>query len=157
MAFRLVTSGGSVQDAAMINMRASGIVRVGGVVNFSRTAGAGVDRATSASTGTMIFGVSQSYVQGASDAEALVIPFTPGQLWEADCTDAVLTAQIGLRHVLNDDLLVRNTSTDLGAGTTNSAVFRAVAITGLLTGSGKLIGYFRPTETNYPTTDTTFV
>ncbi len=144
MGFRLVSGGGNVIDPAMVNLRASGVIWPGSVVEFSRTGGAGVNIASAASTGTMIFGVSQTYLQGASDVEAVVIPFVPGQLWEADCTDAILTAQIGLRHQLNAGAKeIRNTSTDMGAGNAHSAVFRAVAMVGSTTGSGKLIGYFR--------------
>ena len=157
MAFRLVGSGGDNIEAAVINIRASGVVKAGSVVELSRTAGAGVTPASSSSTVTNIFGVCLDYAQGASDVEVKAIPFASGQLWEADCTDAIVTAQIGLRHVLNDHLFLRNTSTDLGAGTANSAVFRVLAITGATTGSGKVIGIFRHTQAAYPTTDTTFV
>ena len=86
------------------------------------------------------------YAQGASDTVVKIIPFTPGQLWEIDCVNAASTAQIGLRHVLNDASNLRNTATDGGAGNFATAVFRAVAMRGLTTGSGILIGYFRTTE-----------
>lgn len=140
MAFRLVSSGGAVTDPAVVNMRASGVVWSGSVVEFSRTGGAGVNIASAASTQTMIFGVSLGYCQGASDVEVPVIPFVPGQIWEADCTDAATTAQVGLTHLLNAGAKeVRNTATE-AAGVTG--VFRAIAMTGLTTGSGKLVGYF---------------
>lgn len=157
MAFRLVSSGGSVVEPAMINMRCSGTVWPGCVVEFSRTGGAGVNAAAAASTSTTIFGVCLDYAEGASDKEVKVIPFNPGQIWEADCTDAALTAQIGLRHTLNAGaLLVRNTSTDLGAGNAATAVFKAIAMTGSTSGSGKLIGYFRTTEGTYFPSQTTY-
>lgn len=157
MAFRLVSAGGNVIEPAMVNMRASGTVHVGGVVEFSRTGGQGVFPASSSSTSTGIFGIAMDYAQGASDKEVRVVPFVQGQLWEADCVAAALTAQIGLRHVLNDLDLVRNTSTDLGAGNAATAVFKVVAMVGSASGSGKLIGYFRTSEgTVYPS-QTTYV
>lgn len=146
MAFRLVSSKGSVSDAAVINIYASGVVKNGSVVEFSRTGGEGVAPASSSSTTTNIFGVALDYAQGKSDVQVRVVPFVDGQLWEADCVNAASTAQIGLRHVLDDHLFVRNTATDLGAGNVFTAVFRAVAMTGSTSGSGKLIGYFRTQE-----------
>ncbi len=154
MSFRLVQSGGNVIDPAMVNIRCSGVVHVGGVVEFSRTGGAGVYPASSSSTTTNIFGIAMDYAQGASDKEVRIVPFVKGMLWEADCTDVALTAQIGLSHLLNDDLLIRNTSTDYGAGTGCTAVFRAIAMTGSTSGSGKLIGYFKTTDVASPPGDT---
>lgn len=157
MAFRLVTSGGAVIDPAVLNIRASGTVWPGCVIEFSRTGGAGVNAAAAASTSTTLFGICLDYAEGASDKEVKVIPFTPGQLWEADCVAAALTAQVGLRHQLNAGaLLVRNTSTDLGAGNAATAVFRAVSMVGSTSGSGKLIGYFRQSEGTYFPSQTTY-
>jgi len=157
MAFRLVSSGGNVVDPAMVNIRCSGVVWPGSVVEFSRTAGAGVNIASASSTTTNVFGVCMDYAQGASDKEVRIVPFAPGQLWEVDCVNAGLTAQIGLRHQLNvDALLVRNTSTDLGAGNAATAIFRAIAMVGSASGSGKLIGYVRTTEGTYFPSQTTY-
>jgi len=140
MAFTFLRSAGSITEPATINMPASGVIRPNSVVEFSRTGGLGVAPAGANATFTAIFGVALDYVQGASDSFTRVIPFVAGQLWVADCTDAVTTAQVGLRHALNGDLAtIRNTASDV---TTGAGVFRAVAITGLTTGSGKLIGYF---------------
>lgn len=146
MAVRLVKSGGNLTDVSAIDMAASGVVHPGGVVEFSRTGGTGVYPGSSSSTTTNIFGVAMDYAQGASDVIVKVIPFAPGQIYEIDCTDAASTAQVGLRHVLNDHLLLRNTATDMGAGNAFTAVFRAIAVTGATTGSGKLQGYFRTQE-----------
>jgi len=150
MAIRLISSKGSVSDPAALNMRCSGTVWPGSLVSLSRTGGEGVYAGSSTTTTTNIFGICMDYVEGKSDAEVRVIPFTQGQLWEVDCTDAAITAQIGLRHVMNDAKYVRNTSTDLGAGNCFTAVFAAVAMTGSTSGSGKLIGYFRPKELAIP-------
>jgi hypothetical protein len=139
MAIRLVSGGGDVIEASAIGMSASGVIHVGGAVEFSRTGGAGVFPASSSSTFTNIFGVSLSYAQGASDIDARVIPIVPGQLWEIDCVNASTTSQVGLRHALENDLLLRNNATDV---TTALGIFRAVAMTGLTSGSGKLIGEF---------------
>jgi hypothetical protein len=157
MAIRLVRSAGSVNDPAVMNIRCSGTVWPGSLVDFSRTAGQGVIPASSASTTTMVFGVCQDYREGTSDAEVRIIRIDNNQLWEVDCTDAALTAQIGLRHVMNDAKLVRNTSSDLGAGTANTAVFRAVAMVGSTSGSGKLIGYFRANDASFGQNQTTYI
>lgn len=140
MAFTFVRGAGSTHEPATVNIRASGVVRPGMVVEFSRTAGQGVFPAGASTTFTGVFGICLDYAQGASDVEVRVLPIVQGQLYQADCTDAALTAQIGLRHALNaDGVTVRNSSTDL---LTAAGVFRPVAMTGLTTGSGKLIGYF---------------
>lgn len=140
MAIRFVKGAGNVYEPATLNMRCSGTVWPGSAVELSRTGGLGVNIASASTTETMIFGVCMDYKEGASDAEVRVIPFVPGQLWEVDCTDAALTAQIGLRHILNAGAtLIRNTSTDV---TANTGVFRAVAMVGSTSGSGKLIGEF---------------
>lgn len=147
MAFTFSRSAGSVHEPATINMFASGIVRAGGVVELSRVGGVGVVPSGASTSFTAIFGVSLDYAQGGSDTLVRVVPIVQGQLWLADCTDAATTAQIGLRHVLNaSQTEVRNTATDT---LTAAGVFRAVAMVGATTGSGKLLGYFE-TATKMP-------
>lgn len=150
MPFRLVSGEGDVMNASVVNMAASGVLHNGEVVEFSRTGGVGVFPASIASTVTNIFGVvvgggpgNTGYVQGASDVTVDVIPFSPGQLWEADCVNAASTAQVGLRFGLartRGDNALYNIATDSLFAT---AIFRAVAMVGSTTGSGKLLGYFR--------------
>lgn len=143
MAFRLVSSHGDVGDVAAVSMFASGVVHPGEVVEFSRTGGTGVSPAGMNSTVTNIFGVCQEYAQGASDVQVKVIPFSAGQIWEADCIHAASTAQIGLRFGLSrtrGDLGIYNNASD---SVTSTAIFRAVAMVGSTSGSGKLLGYFR--------------
>jgi hypothetical protein len=138
MAFRLVSSGGATVDPAVVNMYASGVVRPGMVVAFSLTGGAGVYPVAATATQSLVFGVCLDYAQGASDVQVKVIPFNPSQIWEADCTDAAITAQIGLLHKVNTTgTEVRNTST---SGTGIESYFRAIAMVGATTGSGKLLG-----------------
>ncbi len=146
MAVRLVTSGGHIVDPVVINMYASGVVQRNSVVELSRTGGAGVFPASSSSTSTGVFGICLDYAQGASDVQVKVIPFASGQIWEVDTVNTVSTAQIGLRHVMNDNLNLRNTATDLGAGNNATGIFRAIAVSSISTGSGKLLGYFRTSE-----------
>ena len=163
MAFRLVSSGGlDIGSPAVVNMRASGVVRPGMVVEFSRTGGVGVTPGTSSSTTTNIFGVCQDYAQGASDVLVRVVPFAPGQIWEADCANSATTAQVGLRHALtavaaSEGLFVHNTGTDLGAGNAHTAIFKALALTGATTGSGKLLGIFRTQEAPIPVNSTVYL
>ena len=154
MAIKLVSSSGSVVDPAAINMYASGTVWPNSVVEFSRTGGVGVNIASANSTNTMIFGVCQSYAQGASDTQVNVIPFASGQLWQVDCVAVATTAQIGIKHVLNADaLLVRNTGTAVETG---KGVFVATAMTGSTSGSGTLIGYFEVIKGVQPDNTSTY-
>ena len=144
MAFEFVRSAGSVHEPAVILMPASGVIHRGGVV-ISDAANYVVSPASSSSTTTNIVGVSMDYAQGASDTFVRVIPFVQGQLWKADCANVITTANILQRHTLVDDSNVRNTAfgttTSLGE-TASTGVFLAYAVTGLSTGSGKLIGTF---------------
>lgn len=154
MPIRFVSSGGATNvSPAVINIRCSGVVHKDGVVDFSRTGGQGVIPAGSSSTNTMIFGVSQGYRVGASDVDVPVIMFVSGQLWEVDCVAAATTAQIGIRHALDYDLYVRNTAAAIETG---KGVFRALAMTGSTSGSGKLIGQFEVLDVVQPDNTTTF-
>lgn len=141
MAFRFVRSAGSVHEPAVVLMAASGVVHPGGVVMMGASDNL-VSPATSASTTTNIIGVSLDYAQGASDVAVRVIPFVQGQLWEADCANAITTAQILTRHQLVNDTVLRNIATLNLGETAGVGIFLSYAITGLTTGSGKLIGTF---------------
>ena len=140
MAFIFSRSGGTITEPAAILMPGSGVIRNGMAVEFSRTGGLGAVPAGASTTFTAIFGIAHDYIQGASDAQVRVTPIVSGQLWLADCTDAATTAQVGLRHALNaTGTEVRNTASDVA---TASGLFRAVAVVGATTGSGKLLGFF---------------
>lgn len=145
MAFRFVRSAGSVHEPAVILMYASGVVHPGGVViQDASLANVSPATATGATT-TNIFGVSLDYAQGASDTQVRVIPFVPGQLWEADCVNSISTLNILTRHVLATDTLLRNTTGGTANGTSETAsvgIFLGLGVTGLTTGSGKIIGTF---------------
>lgn len=139
MAFRLVSSGGSVQDPAVVNMQASGTIWTNSVV-VRDVATNVVSAAASSSTTTNVVGVSLDYVQGASDTYVRVIPFVPGQLWEADTVGAITTSQVLLRHTLYNSLLVNNITNTYETAATG--IFLAYAVTGSTSGSGKIIGTF---------------
>jgi len=145
MAFKLISSGGSVSDAAVVNMPCSGTVWPGGVVDLLRTGGQGVSAASGVSSSTMVFGVSLDYVQGKSDAYAKVIPFNKAQLWAADCYNSALTSHVGIRHIVRTtgtdakSRFLENTATDAKADA--YGVFVALAVDTSI-GSGKLIGRF---------------
>ena len=149
MAFKLVRSAGSVQDPAVINLPASGTIRANSVVIFDTdndgyATGYSVSPATTAlATGSAIIGVSVDGVAGKSDAFVKVIPFVPGQLWEADVLNVINTAQVLKRHQLYDLSTVQNTSYDQSEKLTG--VFFCYAISGASTGSAKLIGEFLKT------------
>ena len=145
MAFRLVRGVGSNQDPAVLEMYASGVVRPGMAVNIDRAGSGVVSVASAASRITNIFGVCLDYVQGASEIQVRVIPFIPGQLWEADCISAASTAQIGFKHALSSasgaseiGMRVINTNYDLTAA---GGVFLQLGVTNS-SGSGKILGEF---------------
>lgn len=145
MAFRLVNSGGSVIDPAMVSIYASGVVRPGMVVDFSRTGGQGAIPGSSGSTFTTIIGVCLDYAQGGSDVKVRVIPFVQGQIWEADCVNTVDTSIIGFRQELYNvagaqkgSYLANSTYNNSGA----AGIFMVWDITGATTGSGKVLGEF---------------
>ncbi len=144
MAFRLVTGGGNVIDVAMINMRCSGTIWPGGVVDLLPTSGLGVQAAGAASNQTTIFGVALDYREGASDAETRVIPFVPGQIWEAfDCARVAATAHINFKNILLDSTHLNL----IGADTPGlNGIFEVLAVTSLSTASGRVLGRF----TNFP-------
>lgn len=142
MGFRLVSGAGDVSDAAAINLAASGTITPNAAVDLVRggTGGSLVAPSGTASSTTLVFGVGLDYVQGASDTFTRVVPFLPEQLWEVDCANATVTAQVGLRHILSAARgFVHNTSTDVTGAT---GVFLALSASSLTTGSGKLIGRF---------------
>lgn len=143
MSFRLVSSAGDIADPAMINLPCSGVINANTAVDLIRAASAGTGNAVSpsgtSSTTTMIFGVGLDYIQGASDVYTRVVPFLPEQIWEVDCANATVTAQIGVTHALSASRgFVHNT----GSSATTTGVFLALGASSLTTGSGKLIGRF---------------
>lgn len=144
MAFRFIRGAGNSVEPAVVTLAASGTIWPGCLVDFVRSGqgGAVVAASSETSTGTMVFGVAMNYIQGASDTYIDVIPVTDSQLWEADCTNAASTAQIGLRHAIsalaaNKSRFVHNTATDVSTGVSQ---FLALAMVGSTSGSGKLIG-----------------
>lgn len=143
MGFRLVRSAGSVQDPVAVNMQASGTIYANSVVIRDGATGMVATAASTGMTTTNIVGIALDYVQGASDVETRVIPFVPGQVWEADTVNAVTTANVGIRHTLSDSLRVRNI-TNLYE-TASTGIFYAFAITGSTSGSGRILGTFLQT------------
>jgi hypothetical protein len=139
MAFRLVNGIGNVNDPAMMNMRASGVVHPGGVVDFGITGGEGVSPAASTSSQSYVFGVAMEYAQGASDVKVNVIPFCDGQIWEADCNRAAATAHINIKHKLLDDKILDLNGTDQDGV---NGVFEVLDVVSTGTGSGKVLGRF---------------
>lgn len=158
MAFKFIRGMGSNVDVAAMMLTASGVIRGGQPVDFVRsgTGGAVVAPTTSSSTTTMVFGIANTYAQGASDTQVEVYPFVRGMLLEVDCANAASTAQVGLRHALSnsDRGVVHNTASDVSGAT---GIFTALAMTGLTTGSGKLIGYLNVNHQLISVTDTTFL
>ena len=149
MSFRFVRGNGVDANPVAVSLPASGVVRAGHGVEWLRngTGGAVVGPVGTSTTSTMVFGVAQGYAQGASDTFVPVIPFSADQLWEVDCANAASTAQLGIRHAFGAERgTIHNTATDIGAAaavaTRATGVFLALAMTGLTTGSGKLIGKF---------------
>ena len=156
MSFKLVQSGGSVTDAAFINVTGSGTIHSGECVDWTRDADYLVAPSTSASTSTMVFGIGQSYIQGESDSFVKVVPFASGQLWQADCANVATTGQIGVRQALSasDRTYIHNQETDNVDGT---GVFLPLYMTGSTSGSGKLIGRFIYTDDIVGQNSSTFI
>ena|SRR3990167_9908871 len=140
MAFRFVSGKGTVADPAAVMMYASGVVHPGGVVLFDAATSAVSPATATGATTTNIFGVSLDYAQGASDTQVRVIPFAPGQLWEADCANAISTANILLRHTLATDTVLRNVVTL--SETASTGIFLVYNVVGSTSGSGKVVGTF---------------
>lgn len=141
--FRFVPQkGNAIIPPTFISVFASGTVHRGGVVRF-REASNLVSPASSGSTHTNILGIALDYVQGASDTKSRVIPFVPGQLWEADCLNVMTTNMLFIRHALNDDLSINNTTSDVANPT---GVFIAYSFPDYVftatSNSAKVIGEF---------------
>ena len=140
MAFRLVSSGGNVNDPAMVNMYCSGVVWPGHVVQYdTAAAGTGVSIGASTTTGTNAIGICLDYAQGASDKMVRVVPFTQDQIWEADVNATISTAYIFLRHQLYDSGSVNMTTYNHSGA---AGIFFVYNMTGAATGSGKVLGRF---------------
>lgn len=145
MAIRFVRGAGNSVEPAVISLYASGVIHANSVVivdSGANAAGIAVSGniAGTGITTTNAFGVSLDYVQGASDTQVRVIPFVQGQIWEVDAANAILTTSVGLRLQMASDLVVRNTGSV--SESVSTGVFLCLGVTGLTTGSGKLIGTF---------------
>ena len=143
MAFKLVSSGGNVNDPVLVNLRSSGTITPNAPVEIVLgTTGAVVGPAGVATTRTTIFGVALDY-RGDSvgdDYYTRVIRFSPEQIWECDTANATATAQIGVRMQLSAARgFIHNQATDDGGVT---RVFFVTGIVGSTSGSGKLLGHF---------------
>lgn len=142
MAFKFHRSAGSVHEPAVINLPGSGVIKPNSVVIFDVTEGNVSAAATTTATGSSIVGVSLDYIQGVNEPTSFVrvIPFVPGQLWEADVLNVINTAQLMKRFRLYDSVTVENTSYDQSLHI--NGVFFCYAISGASSGSAKVIGEF---------------
>lgn len=128
--FRFVRQQGNVSFAPnFVTAYASGTIQRGSVVEFNRTNNR-VEPASSATTYTTVFGISLDYAEGASDTQVRVVPFAQGQLWQADCANAITTAQLFIRHALSNSLNLNNTATD---STSAKQIFLAHSVSRTLT------------------------
>lgn len=147
MAFKFHRSAGSVHEPAVLNLPGSGVIKPNSVVIFDvDNTSAGASNVSAASltgaTTTNIVGVSLDYIQGKNEPTSFVrvIPFVPGQLWEADVLNVITTAQLMKRFRLYDSVTVENTSYDQTLSV--NGVFWCYAISGASSGSAKVIGEF---------------
>ena len=141
MAFRFVRQKGSMTATPVfITVYGSGTIPRGSVVEFSRINNR-VEPASKNTTYTTIFGISLDYIEGATqDALATkirVIPFIPGQLWEADTAAAASTAMLFIKQRLSDRNTLDNSITDIN---TASGIFISYMISPNAT--NKVIGEF---------------
>ena len=96
--------------------------------------------ATSASTTALIrFVAQEALVSTASATKIRAILIEPGQIWEADCTNATLATQLFIRQALTDAATVNNSTTDTAGAT---GVFEPYQLIGA-TGDKKLRGSLR--------------
>ena len=142
MAFKLVSAGGVAIEAAVLNLPGSGVIKPNSVVIFDVSSNAVSVAATTTATGTNIIGVSLDYIQGKNEPTSFVrvIPFVPGQVWEADALNVINTAQLMNRFRLYDSVTVENTSYDQSLSITG--VFHCLGISGASSGSAKVLGTF---------------
>lgn len=155
MAFKFIRSAGSVHEPAVISLPGSGVISPNSVVVFDVNADNVSMAATlTGATSTNIIGVSLDYIQGANEITSFVrvIPFVPGQLWEADVQNAIATVQVMKRFRVIDGVRVENTSYDQSLSITG--VFFCLGISGASTGSAKLIGEFLRTPGRHTTNST---
>lgn len=151
MSFKLVSGAGNVQDVAVVNLPASGVIRPNSVVIFDADSLSVSPASSTLATGTAIIGVALDYVQGLSDAFTRVILFNDNQLWEGDVLNVISTVQVLKRFRLYDSVTVENTSYDQSLSITG--VFQCLAVSGASSGSAKVIGRFM--KLNRATTNST--
>lgn len=149
MAIKLVGSAGAATSPSMLDLPASGVIWKDSVVVYDAAANV-VSMAAAGAPCTAIIGVSQKYVQGASDTFIPVILFDDSQIWEVDCVSAAATTQLLLRHILDSGVRVENISSV--SESASAGVFFALAISGSTSGSGKLLGKFLRRTQIYPST-----
>ena len=75
-----------------------------------------LERATSATTVADMFGVCYQ-TRVTADTEVVVVPFSPGQVWEAELNSNSSSSETGERMALTDHDTLNNTSTDITATT----------------------------------------
>ncbi len=106
-----------------------------------------LERATSSTTAADMFGVCME-IQTAADTTVIVVPFSPGQIWEADLASNSSTSETGERMELTDHDTLNNTSTEItattgtfvqlapvGTNTDNKALVMALGPVGVTTAS----------------------
>ena len=142
MAFKFISSGGLVAEPAVLNLPGSGVIKPNSVVIFDTSTNAVSAASITLATGTSIIGVSLDYIQGKNEPTSFVrvVPFVPGQVWEADVLNVINTAQLLQRFRLYDSVTVENTSYDQSLSITG--VFHCLAISGASSGSAKVLGTF---------------
>lgn len=158
MAFTLRRSAGTITEPVVVELFASGVVRPGMAVEFTRgtvTTQGFIAPASSSTTTTSIFGVCLDYAQGASDVLVRVIPFVSGQIWAADAANAISTLSIGKKQQLygSNSVLINNNAYD---HTGLAGVFLCIGISGATTGSAQLLGEFLRTPAGVTDQSTKF-
>lgn len=154
MAFRFVKiRGANTATPTIVSVYASGVIFRGSVVEFSR-ANNRVEPATANTTTTNILGIALDYVQGASNTMTRVIPFVPGQLWEADMTNTLATNQIFVKHALTNSATVANTSTDVNTAKGVFILYSLTVNTGAVTVTQTGVGEFIRGPVGWGGTDT---
>jgi len=117
MAFvwKTANNGGNSPATLGVDKTTETAMAKGDVLEWDRPNNA-LQRATSTTTAADMFGVCyQTRVSG--DTEVVVVPFSPGQVWEAELANNSSSSETGERMALTDHDTLDNSSTEITATT----------------------------------------
>ena len=133
MAFKLVSGAGAVLDSASLRVDKDGnAISANAVVAFNRASNVvtAASSTTDSQSANCYLGVNASdSAVAAGTAQAIIVPFVKGQIWEADCNANTASSQLYARCRLTNSTTLDNQADR----TTSSDVFEIVGIIGSAT------------------------